>query len=154
MERICTDTLHLLFYVCPSNAGVPFHLCFGLLVQIFDQLGQSVHGLLLVAAVGDQRHGRALHDAQAQNAQQALGVDAAFLLLDPDTALVLIGLLNKISGRPGVQADLILDCDLPCIHGTALLTLIFYRTPQRASVKTLTLTVFYYTYLRQDFNGH
>ena len=67
MERICTDTLHLLFYVCPSNAGVPFHLCFGLLVQIFDQLGQSVHGLLLVAAVGDQRHGRAL--IAALNAQ-------------------------------------------------------------------------------------
>ena len=44
-----------------------------------DQLGQSLHGLLLVGAVGDQGDGGALHDAQGEYAQQALGIKPKLL---------------------------------------------------------------------------
>ena len=114
----------------------PYRLSFSiyryaLLVQILDQLGQRVNSFLLVAAVGDQRHGGALHNAQAQHAQQALGIDAALFLLYPDAALELVGLLDKIRSGSGVQTDLVLDCDLPCIHETALLTHNFVLPRQR-----------------------
>ena len=62
---------------------------------VLDQLGQGLHGLLLIAAVGDEGDGGALRNAQRQNAQQALGVDTALLLLHPDAALELVGLDRK-----------------------------------------------------------
>ena len=73
------------------------------------QLYQAFHGSLLVGTVGDDADGGAAHDAQAQNAQQALGVNAALFLLNPDGRLVLVGLLNEEGSRTGMQADFVLN---------------------------------------------
>ena len=62
---------------------------------VLDQFHQRLDSLFLIGAVGDQRNGGALHDAQGQNAQQALGIDAAILLFNPDAALELICFLDK-----------------------------------------------------------
>ena len=98
--------------------GVPYFLLAKIIVH---QVHQGGHGFLLIGAVRDQGDGGALHDAQGQDAQQALGIDAAVLLLDPDAALELIGLLNEESRGSGVQTYLVVNSDLLSIQGTALL---------------------------------
>ena len=80
---------------------------------VLDQVDQCVHGLLLIDTVRDQRNGSALHDTQAQHAQQALGVYAALILLHPNAALELIGLLNEIGGGSGVQPCLLYTSPSP-----------------------------------------
>ena len=88
---------------------------------VVHQVHQGGYGFLLIGAVRDQGDGGTLHDAQGQNAQQALGIDAAILLLDPDTALELVGLLDEESRGSGVQTYLVVNSDLLSIHDTALL---------------------------------
>ena len=74
-----------------------------------DQLDQTFHGLLLVSAIGDDTNGGAADDAQRQDAQQALGVYATLLFLDPDEGLILIGLLDEESSGTGMLTDLIFN---------------------------------------------
>ena len=66
------------------EAAFPGCLLFAEIVG--NQLAQSGHGFLFVRAVGQQRDGRALDDPEGQHAQQALGVHATLILLQPDAA--------------------------------------------------------------------
>ena len=88
---------------------------------VLDQLVQSCNCFLLINAVSDQGDDSALGNAQRQNTQQALSVDAALFLLDPDAALELVGLLDEIGSGTGMQADLILHSNFLSIHRTNLL---------------------------------
>ena len=88
---------------------------------VVHQVHQRGDSFLFISAVSDQGNGGALHDAQGQNAQQALGIDAAVFLLDSDAALELVGLLNKESSGSGMQTYLVVNSDLLCIHDPALL---------------------------------
>ena len=83
---------------------------------IVDQVLQGGHSFLLISAIGDEGDDGALSDAQRQNAQQALSIDATLFSLDPDAALKLISLLDEVGGGTGVQADLVLHGDFLCIH--------------------------------------
>src|SRR5699024_2841745 len=91
-------------------------------VQLFskvagtNQLGQSLNSFLLIGTIGDQGDGGTLDNAQGQNAQQALGVNTPLVLLNPDTALELIGLADEIGGRSRVQTDLVIDGYFLSIH--------------------------------------
>ena len=64
---------------------------------------------LLVCAVSDDADGGAAHDAQRQNAQQALCVYAALILLNPDGRLKLVCLLDEESCRSCMETNLILN---------------------------------------------
>ena len=86
-----------------------------------ESVGQMQYTVSLKLNHVFQGDGGALHDAQGQNAQQAFGVDPAFLLLHPDAAFELVGLLDKIGSRPGVQAHLIVHGNFLCKHSIALL---------------------------------
>lgn len=121
----------LVGYVKEGVWAAALSLC--LLVQVLDQLSQRIHSFLLIAAVRDQCHCGVLHNAQAQHAQQALCVDAAFFFFYPDAAFELVGFLNEIGRGSGVQTDLIFHRDLPCIHEPALLTHIFTLAPEGAA---------------------
>ena len=72
-----------------------------------DQLSQLLDSLLFINAVGDDVYSGAADDAQREHAQQALGVDLAVILLDPDAASELIGLLNEESCGSCMQTYLI-----------------------------------------------
>ena len=85
-----------------------------------DQLYQSVHGLLLIRAIGNDADGNAANDAQAQHAQKAFGIDPALFLLDPNGRLELIGLLNKERSRTSVKDNLILDLYFFSTHANSL----------------------------------
>ena len=101
----------------------------GLLSEIRrNHLVESLNGLLLVGTISDQLDGGALHDAQGENAQQALGVDLALLLLDPDRALELIGLLNEEGSGSGVQTNLIVHDGFLTIHSTGPPHFVFFVT--------------------------
>ena len=83
---------------------------------MIHQIAQRVHSSSFIAAIGDQSDDSTLHDAQTQHTQQALGVDTALLLFHPDAALELVGLLDKIGGGSGVQADLVMHGNFLRIH--------------------------------------
>ena len=83
-----------------------------------DHLVQGLHRFLLIGAIRNQLDGGALHDTQGQNAQQALCIHLPLILLHPDGALELVGLLDKERGRFGVQPNLIVNDRLLTIHTT------------------------------------
>ena len=92
------------------------------------------------AAVGKQGDGGALRDAEGQHAQQALGVYAALVLLHPDAALELVGLLNEKGRGARVQTNLIVDGDFLCNHSLILpnqtngiLSILYHPNPIRQS---------------------
>ena len=70
---------------------------------------KTLNGLLLVRTVGNDPNGSAADNSQGKYAEKALGVDAAFLLFDPNGGLVFIGLLDKEGCGAGVQSDLVLN---------------------------------------------
>ena len=63
------------------------------------------------AAVSNDTDRRAADNAERQDTEQALGVDAALLLFDPDGGFVFIRLLNKERSGTRVQANLVLNSD-------------------------------------------
>ena len=97
-----------------------------------NQIAQGLDGLFLIRAVGDDGDSRALDDAQGQDAQQALGVDAALFLLDPDAALELVGLLDEEGRGSGMETDLIVDDYLFGYH--ARHSSLLYRDIQSARI--------------------
>ena len=88
------------------------------------QLDEAIDSSLLVCAIRDDADGGAAHDAQRQDAQQALSVHAALFLLDSDGRLELIGLLNKEGCRTGVQTNLIFNGNFFDVHSKTLLSII------------------------------
>ena len=93
--------------------SAPFLLCLSRQISLREtslhQLHQGIYRFLLISAIGDDLNGRAAHDAQGKNTQQALGVYPALFLLHPNGSLVLIGLLDKKSRGPRVQTNMILN---------------------------------------------
>ena len=81
----------------------------------------------------------ALDDPEGQHAQQALGVHATLILLQPDAALELVGLLNEERGRTSMQAYFIVDRNILSIHryyslskkSFGLYRIIYHRGPIR-----------------------
>ena len=60
-----------------------------------DQLDQAVNCSLLIGTISNDANGGAADDAQAQDAEQRLRINAALLLLDPDGRLILVRLLDE-----------------------------------------------------------
>ena len=87
----------------------------------FDEFAETVDRELFVAAVGDQADRRTLGDAEGENAEKALGVDAAVIAFDPNAAAVFVGFLNEECGGTGVQADLVVHNDIFRQHVFVLL---------------------------------
>src|SRR5699024_7937335 len=88
-----------------------------------DQLDQAIHSSLLIGAVRNNADGGTAHDAKAQNAEQALGVDAALFFFNPDGRLILVRLLDEEGSRTSVQTDLILNGNFFHVHSYSLLLL-------------------------------
>ena len=88
-----------------------------------DQLDQAVYCSLLIGAISNDADGGAANDAQAQDAEQRLRVDAALLFLDPNGGLILVGLLDEEGSRTCVQTNLILNGNLFNVHSYSLLLL-------------------------------
>ena len=109
----------------PAHPYTRFYL--RLIEVTIDELGQRSNRLFLIDAVSDDRDGSTLYDAKGQNAEQALGVNAPFFLLDPDAALEFIRLLNEEGCGSGVKTYLIVDNDLFGYHVSPLL--ITYEIP-------------------------
>ena len=71
-----------------------------------EQRLQGVDSRLFVGTNGRQGHGSAGNDAQGHDAQQTLGVHLTVQRLQPNAALELIGLLDKVCSLPIVEAGL------------------------------------------------
>ena len=85
-------------------------LCVELLGEVrVDQRGQGLDRLFFIGAVGNDRDGGALHDAEREHTQKTLGIDTPLFLLDPDAAFEFIGLLNKEGRGSGMKADLVVN---------------------------------------------
>ena len=63
-----------------------------------DQLSQGFDGLLFIGSVSNQGDGGPLHNAQGQDTQQALGVNAVVCTGDGDVAGELVGLFDEKCG--------------------------------------------------------
>ena len=71
-----------------------------------EQRLQGVDSRLFVGTNGRQGHGSAGNDAQGHDTQQTLGVHLTVQRLQPNAALELIGLLDKVCSLPIVEAGL------------------------------------------------
>ena len=74
-----------------------------------DQCGEDFDCLLFIVAVSNDADVGSLDYAEGKHAKQALGIDAALVLFDPDAALELIGLLDEKGGRSCVEAHLVIN---------------------------------------------
>ena len=90
---------------CNFQASKPNLLCEARLYE----LDQPIYCKLLVRAVRDDPDGSAAHDSERKHTEQALGIDTALLLLNPDRGFVLIRFLNEEGCRACVKANLVLD---------------------------------------------
>ena len=88
-----------------------------------DQLDQTVYCSLLIGTISNDADGGAANDAQAQDAEQRLRVDAALLFLDPNGGLILVGLLDEEGSRTCVQTNLILNGNFFNVQSYSLLLL-------------------------------
>jgi len=122
---LSTPERNILFRLKIKGCGspwlsAPFLLCLSRQISLREtslhQLHQGIYRFLLISAIGDDLNGRAAHDAQGKNTQQALGVYPALFLLHPNGSLVLIGLLDKKSRGPRVQTNMILNGYFFCVH--------------------------------------
>ena len=73
------------------------------------QSSETLYRVGFIRAVGDDLDGGAADDAQGQYAQQALRIDTALFLLDPDGGFVFIRLLDEESGGTCVQTGFVLN---------------------------------------------
>ena len=85
---------------------------------------QAIDRSLLISTVRNDADGSTTHDAQRQNAQQALCVHAALFLLDPNGRLELVCLLDKEGSRTSVQTNLIFNGNFFDVHSKTLLSII------------------------------
>ena len=69
-----------------------------------EQRLQSVDSRLFIGANGRQGHGGAGNDAQRHDTQKTLGIHFAVQRLQPDAALELVCLLDKVCSLPVVEA--------------------------------------------------
>ena len=76
-----------------------------------DQFAQTVQRGFLALSVRHQGHGHSFCDTERKHAEQALGVDAAVILFNPDGARVGISLLNEEHRRSCMQTEGIIDDD-------------------------------------------
>ena len=73
----------------------------------------------LVRAVDPEDDVRPLGRGQGQDAEDALAVDLAAVLDDPDVGPEAVGRVDELDRRPGVQAELVLDGDGSFEHAAA-----------------------------------
>ena len=92
-----------------------------------DESRQRCDRFFLIRAVRNDRDLGTLHDAEGQDAQKALGIDAALFLLDPDAALELVGFLDEKRRRSGMKAYLIVNDYFFAYHSRHPLILDPYR---------------------------
>ena len=83
---LSTPERNILFRLKIKGCGspwlsAPFLLCLSRQISLREtslhQLHQGIYRFLLISAIGDDLNGRAAHDAQGKNTQQALGLPGA-----------------------------------------------------------------------------
>ena len=84
---------------------------------------QRSNGILSVRTHGRKSDGGASYDTKRHDTQQALGIHLAVIGLDPDAAVELISLLNKICSLTVMQAGLTANDDFFIKHTIHLLML-------------------------------
>src|SRR5712692_5958081 len=123
----------------PGAAAMPWSCSRrGLLVEVtVDQVAQRRDGIVSMRAFGADDDGRALGDAEREDAEDALGVPRHAILEDLNPGVLESGRgLHEKRGRPRVQADLVGDGQRSLQRSLLLLaSVVCPASPHRSSAE-------------------